>query len=612
MQRYGDRPKSGIEYFENRVDLLKVRDAQRIKRSAEVYAVRHGNFDQVAPNLFSPEWPRPIVANMIDVYAKHASAALSPLPIFSCQSGTGGTQLARDFGDKRTKIVNGYAKRSKLAAQMQQGADQFYTYGLLVTSVEPDADGKPFPTAIIEDSVGFYPVWDRLGRTVEVASSKRVSLIELQAAYPDRSTEIMAAHGERNGSKTIEVIKYIGPKNIIVWLKGERATCVLVNRVNPLGRCSVIATRKPGLDDEIRGTFDDLIWVQLARHAMQMYVLEATAQAVEAPLVVPTDVIDVPSGPGAIIRSSNPTGVGRVDLKVPREAFMAGDMLKAELQYGAISPEALGGSIDASVVTGKGVQQLMAGYSQQIAMGQQTLVGHFEQVLEVSLEMDELLWPEEQKSIRGKVANAPFDVEYTPSKDIKGDYSVDVEYGGIAGLDPNRALIYLLQGRGDGLFSKDYVRRRLPSDINPHEEETKILAEQTRESLMQGFSAFQQQAQVTAAASGDTQAIATAIQSAAAVIRAIEKGKTIEEALAAAYPIEPPTPPSQVPTPPGMEGMTAPGGAAQDPNGMAALASGGVPTRGAEARPDLQTMFAGMNGNSPNISAGVSRYIPAS
>ena len=175
-----------------------------------------------------------------------------------------------------------------------------------------------------------------------------------------------------------------------------------------------VATLRPGIDKEIRGKFDDLIWVQLALHAMQTYTLSAAAQAVQAPFVGPLDMTDVEIGPGAIIRSNNPDQIRRAQLDVPQGAWVAQESLKNELEYGAIVPEALGGSIDASVVTGKGVQQLMAGYSQQIALSQEILVGHFEQVVQLCFKVDETFWPEDSKAISGHAEGTPYrPVSYT-------------------------------------------------------------------------------------------------------------------------------------------------------------------------------------------------------
>lgn len=589
-----------------RVSVLRRKWNARDRRAAEVRAVRHGDFDAVAPDLFSDEWPRPIVANRIDVMARHAAAALAPLPIFSCSAITSKTDAARAFADKRTKIVNHYIRRSRVQAQMQQGADQFYTYGLLVTSVEPDIEGK-FPHIYIEDSIGFYPVWDRHGRTVEVARVFRRNVLELCAEFPESEREIHIAFPNLSYDTEVEVTKYVNGDRILMYVQGQRLVA-LMDAKNPLGKCTYVATRKPGLDDEIHGTFDDLIYVQLALHAMQTFTLSAAQQAVEAPLAAPNDVIDVPTGPGAIIRSNSPEQIRRVNLEVPASSFTASQYLSHEIEYGAITPEALGGSIDASVVTGKGVQQLMAGYSQQIAMCQESLVGHFEQVAELCLAMDEKFWPKDEKSIQGMVDSTPYKLTYIAGKDISGDHSVQVQYGGVAGLDPNRGLVFLLQALGGDLVSKDYVRRHLPSDINPLDEEAKITVEKLRGSLLEGLSGWAQSLPALAANGQDPSPI---VQGVVQALIAVQKGKSLEDALAKVFP--PPEPVPQAADP-----MAAAAGGAEGgvdgftPQGLPNGLTPGIQSRGQGARPDMAMLFAGTNANgSANMQSGVSRYLPA-
>lgn len=69
-----------------RVEVLRERFLYRDKVTAEVRAVRRGDFDEVDPGAFSPERPRPIVANMIEVFGRHAAAALSTMPSISCKA----------------------------------------------------------------------------------------------------------------------------------------------------------------------------------------------------------------------------------------------------------------------------------------------------------------------------------------------------------------------------------------------------------------------------------------------------------------------------------------------------------------------------------------------
>lgn len=602
-----------IRQVVSRVKALRELHRLRDRRAEEVRAVRHGDFDAVAPNLFSDEWPRPIVANRIETIARHAAAALSPLPGVMCSSMNAKSDSARAFADKRTKIANYYLRRSRVQAQMQTGADQFYTYGLLVTSIEPDL-GEKFPNIIIEDSIGVYPVWDRMGRTVEVAHVFRRQAVELMAEYPElaRKLEKDLRLAFTGGDRAVDVVKYVSKDRIVMFV-ADAPDCVLVDIPNRLGKCTYVVTKRPGLDDEIRGTFDDLIWVQLALHAMQVYTLRGAAEAVNAPIAVPQDVTEVNVGPGEVIRSMNPEQIRRVGLDVPQGAWVASESLKSELEYGSITPEALGGSIDASVVTGKGVQQLMAGYSQQIAMAQESLVGHWAQVIELCFAMDETYWPGEKKAIEGFEEGTPFRLDYVPSKDIAGDHTVTVQYGGIAGLDPNRGLVFLLQAQGAGLVSNDYVRRHLPSDINPAEEESKITVEQLRGSLMQGLSAYAQSLPMIVQNGQDPSEV---IQKIAAAVEETQKGRPLEKVAAELFPPPEPDPMMAAGSPEEqMAALMGGGGAGGDgltPSGMPPGLRPGIATEGPGARPPLEMFFAGLNSSGQaNLQAGVSRMSPA-
>lgn len=585
---------------------LKVGFAKRDKRVAEVHAVRKGDIDQVAPGAFSEEWPRMVVANMINAIARHAQAALSPLPTITCSSPTMTSDAQKKAAEKRTKIANSYYRDSNVGSQRQSAADQFYTYGLMVASVEPDFEAKR-PVVVYEDSVGFYPVWDRFGRTKAVYREFRRRVIELKAEYPMLAERIERAsigiHGQGEDA-TVVVAKYDDAKRIVMFLP-ELGGIILEDMPNPMGRCTYVATKKPGLDAEQEGSFDDLIWVQVARHFMQMLALEAAADSVEAPIVVPNDVGDVPVGPGSIIRTQmGVNGVGRLKLDVPSAIWGSIEHLKNEMQYGAISPQALGGSIDASVVTGRGVQELMAGYSQQIAMAQDTILVHDEQVLGLCFEMDEKLWPDEEKRIAGRLDGEQYKITYKPSKDIAGDYSVDVIYGGVKGLDPNRGLVYLLQELGAGIVSKDYIRRTVDADINPTQEESKIALEQMRDTLIQAMSAYGQSMPGMAMQGQDPAEVVSKIVQ---VNRGLQKGESLEAIMEKVFP--PPEPqPQQLPGSPPADAMAQAqgGGSPFEPT------PGANATAGPGGRPDLQTLFAGLSSSgSPQLSGGVSRMQPA-
>jgi hypothetical protein len=53
----------------------------------------------------------------------------------------------------------------------------------------------------------------------------------------------------------------------------------------------------------------------------------------------------------------------------------------------------------------------------------------------------------------------------------------------MSGMNPNNAIIALLQMRSDKLVSRDYVRREIPMELNVTQEEQRVDIEEMRDSL---------------------------------------------------------------------------------------------------------------------------------
>jgi len=598
-----------------RVNALQSRYARRDWIAADIQAVRRGEFDRVrgAADLFSDEWPKPIVANTIDQQARDLAAVLAPLPGFNCSSSSMLGDRARKFADKRTKIVAGYIESSHLEAQMSMGADQFITYGVLAFCVEPCFEEKE-PRIVIEDAHGLYPLWDRHGNTVCVARVFYRDQMELIAEYPELEKRLRSP-GVAQGNRLVRVIKYNDSDHMVLWCP-DAGDCVLEYTPNPLGKCWYVCVRRPGLDGEIKGLFDDLLWVQLALHRSEMLALEAADTAVRAPLVVTPDVGDIPVGPNAVIRAQGGVqSIGRARLDVPAQTWQGVQFLKSELAGGVSGSEARNGQVDASVITGKGVQQLMAGFSTMVSDAQTHIKDGLARVIKKCFEWDEKLWPDHEKTVRGQDAGVPFEVTYSPRKDIKGDYTVDVTYGMLAGLDANRALVYTLQAQAAGLLSKDFSRRQLPAGINAAEEGKKIEVEAMRDSLLQAMSALVQSTpQLIANGQDPSQILAKVAQ----ITDALQKNKPLEQIVLEAFPPPKPEPesPAENAGEPGEEpGAGGPGGAdGFNSAGLPGEMKQGLATEGPNARPDLAQYFASMGGRggtTPNLGMTVSRMAPA-
>ena len=210
--------------------------------------------------------------------------------------------------------------------------------------------------------------------------------------------------------------------------------------------------------------------------------------------------------------------------------------------------------------------------------------------------MDEKLFGDVKKEVRGVTAGASYEISYVPSKDIAGDYWVDVSYGMMAGLDPNRALVFGLQARGDKLISRDFLRRQMPWDMNVTQEEEKVEVEELRDSLMQAMASYAQALPAMAAQGQDPTKILTAM---AAVIKGRQTGDNIEDLVVAAFappPVSPEEAAAGEPPAPGVPGQAPAGALPQPPQAPSAL----------------QQLAAGLSSSGqPNLSANVTRRQPA-
>ena len=575
-----------IDTIARRVQNMKERNRNRDARMSDLLAVRKGRMTEVFPDLFPEGMSSPMTANFVDVAARDLAEVLAPLPSFNCGTSNTTSDRAKAFADKRSMIANNYVYTSRLQSQMYWGADWYFSYGFLPIHVEPDFETN-LPRIRVEDPMGAYPEFDRFGRCVAYAKRYMKTIGELANDYPEYAGVLLGKLGfNQDTSALVEMIRYTD-KEITVLFVPSRNNLILSAARNILGKMTVKVARRPGIDDEARGQFDDVLYVQLARARFANLAMEAAEKSVQAPLVVPNDVLDMPMGPDAIIRTASPQGVGRVRLDVPQAAFQEQAALQAELRLGARYPEGRTGNIDASIITGQGVQALLGAFDSQIKAGQIILAETFEEVIEMCYDMDEKLFNEE-KNVRGVSQGTPYELKYMPSKDIKSDHTIEVRYGLMAGLDPSRALIFSLQALGADLVSKDFVRRELNWSLNVSQEEQRIEVEKMRDNLSAAITAT---AQAIPAMAGQGQDPSVLIQKIADVIERRQKGDSIEAAALAVFtPPQAPEQPMQLEmTPPGAQGPVE-----QAPPSPAApgLPSGGVP----QQAPDLASMLAGLGG----------------
>lgn len=588
----------------SKVESLRRAATERDERHKDVRDARASKIDAIAPGSMPDAWPKPIVANAIDVAARDLAESMGSMPSINCSSGVLTTDKAKKFSNKRTKIANHYVQYSHLdSGHMVEFCDHYSTFGYAIFSIEPDFEDK-MPRIRVENPMGTYPEIDLYGRIKSYAKVWREPAISLVAKFPQLIRVLQ--HNETGGEMTgwaereIEVVKYIDGDQILMYLPqhGNQLCSIMAN---PMGKIYMSIACRPGYDQEVRGAFDDAVWVQLAKARMALLALEATEKSVRAPLAVPRDLQNFRFGDDAILRTDNPEKIVRVGIDVPQYAFQEGNILSQEMQSSMRVPEIRGGQTDASIITGRGVQALMGGFNTVISTGQNVVGQALKRALMLCFEMDEFLWPDEAKVVSGVVQGTPFVQEYVPAKDIDHNYTVDVTYGFASGQDPARAIVALLQLRGDQLVSRDFVQRQLPMDLDVGQLQTQIDNEQMTDALKQAFMGMAQAIPQMAMQGGDPSSPVAQI---ARVMELREKGVPFHEAALKVLtpkeaPANAPGGPPGAPAAPG--GPGGPGGAGQPVLGPA-QAQGGM---------DIQRLLAGLGANGqPTMEAVTRRQSP--
>ena len=566
---------------------IQTRYSARDQRMRDVLSVRQGDISKVYPSMFSEDYPKPLVANFVDVAARDLAEVMAPLPSFNCSATNMVSDTQRRAADMRTRIANYYVTSSDLQIQMYQGADWFNTYGMLPAMIEMDYETNN-PRIRLLNPFGVYPEMDRFGRTVSLVQVVSTDAETLAAQYPEYASQIMPHNRWQQGSPSVSLVRYHDKDQDLIFLP-ERQNLILANVPNPVGKCLANVAMRSSLDGEARGQFDDILAVQLARARFAVLQIQAAEKSIQAPIAIPQDVQELALGPDAIMRSANPQGIRRVPLELPAGVFTESGVLERELRMGARYPETRSGNIDASVVTGRGVQALQAGFDTQVKAAQAQFARLFTEMVSLCFEVDEKIFGNVTKQIKGTDDGTPYTMKYIPSRDIKGEYGVDVRYGIMSGMDPNRAIIALLQMRSDKLVSRDYVRREIPMELNVTQEEQRVDIEEMRDSLRVAVAQYAQAIPMLASQGQDPSQVITRI---ADVIQGRQKGLQLETIIAKAFAPEPVAPAPMMP-----EQQVPVAGAAPVPASQPTpeQQSGEAPAAG-QPQPDIAQLLASIGG----------------
>ena len=591
----------------HRVESLRRINHDRDNRNRNVEQVRNGDVRTVLPGFFPDYWPQQIIANHIDVVARDLAEQIGKMPTLTCTAAVNVSNLQKKFSNKRTKIAHKYAAVSELKIKLVEAADWLITYGWVPFIVEPDFKHET-PRIRPENPLNAYPELDIMGNCVSYAKVHQEPAQVLAARYPEFRNQLFGSTDPRdhirNAEQILSLVRYVDADQMLVYVP-ERANLVISQNPNPLGKCPVVTATRSKFDEQVRGAMDDVLWVQLAKARMALFNMEAVEKAIQAPMAIPKDVRKLSFGPDAVIQTDSPEGVRRVGMEYPPQVLQMMENYEQDLMLGSRYPGTRAGASPGSIVTGQGVDALEGGFDSQ-TMTYQTLLGYaLKKAIGLCFRMDELLWKGSKKELRVMVNGSLFEETYTPSKDIAGIHEVEVTYGFAAGMDPNRALVFLLQMMSANLVDRDFVLQQMPFDLDTLQTLQRVDIEKLEDALKQGIFSMVTSMGVMAEQGQDPTQL---LQSVAKIIDARQKGKTLTEAVLSSFQQQQAAQQAQQQA--AQAGPQAPEGAGpgQPPGGPGGPPGAQPPGGGGQG---LMQMLAGLTGGGqPNMQANVKTQTP--
>ena len=71
----------------------------------------------------------------------------------------------------------------------------------------------------------------------------------------------------------------------------------------------------------------------------------------------------------------------------------------------------------------------MGGFDTQVKTAQTMFSQALQDAIGISMELDEAVWGDTKKEIKGTENGQSYTLSYAPKKDIRGDHTVSVDYG---------------------------------------------------------------------------------------------------------------------------------------------------------------------------------------
>lgn len=506
---------------------------------------------------------KPKVMNLMDTQPRDIARLVSEsTPSVSCMP-MGEKKADIDNANLREQIARTYWAKNRGDLLVSQWAMDLVITGTAFACIWADAQ-SPYPHITRRDPRFCYPDVVN-GMIQDLLVVQRVKARVLQRQYPDVDFGI----DNDDMDDFAEVWEYYSREENILAASplAKKSQAPVENGVAVINRwsagleCAPIAfAQLPSPDGGFRGMLDQLADSLVTKNRMVEYSLDIAHQYVYAPFLEKgvLNPNDEP-GPSTIYHLDpqvNDAQFGRVaPAPGSPQVFNLLSYLDDAQRGQAAYPSTRQGEVPARADSAAFVASTQ-GQLTSVVRNIQFLIGDLrKQATTVAMEMDS----KELDFKKPLVRPAGKKVLYLPSKDIAGNYEVEVVYGAGAGLDRQSADVRLLQYYGNGAISAETMLENTDFVADPQMEIEKRQREELERVALQRF--------------GSDPSVS--LDYLFVVLGLMDEGMDFREAVQAAA--EQVAPQPQVPQPGEAAPAGPPGAAPSAPEQQAALEQGQVP-----------------------------------
>ena len=387
--------------------------------------------------------------------------------------------------DKLERIVTSYDQFQKLELQLPQVARWLPGYGFAVwvITTKTDPEGNVFPVAELRDPYSTFPGYQGANQMAEeLVSIRKIPGEYLVEMYPE-----LKSWFADQGRKTTEPYNfvsglYVNPGQDGSWENSNEQGEVIVEYINPEGTYVVHVASKTIVDfvpnplksgpafvcakrysfDQIQGQFDQVIGLMAAMAKINIMSVIAMEDAVftETNIVGEIESGQYRKGRNAINYLSPGSQVVKPVTNLPYQLFESVSRIERHLRTVAGYPVSDDAISPNSFVTGRGLEELQAGIGAMVNEYHQVLKYAIQEIDYKRLELDELVL-NKRKPLVGTIRGSAFAENYTPAKDIDGNYLTRRKYGAMATFDEASKVVTGLQLLQAGIIDKATMQREM-------------------------------------------------------------------------------------------------------------------------------------------------------